>query len=75
VRVRTLTLTPFYIDLNNNPEKFLRESQYYESKVVTKYCEKRDPHLASIAYERGKCDAELINVSKSNYKDEGVRVI
>jgi len=30
--------------------------------VVGKYCEKRDPHLACIAYERGQCDAELIKV-------------
>ena len=30
--------------------------------MVGKYCEKRDPHLACIAYERGQCDAELIKV-------------
>ena len=39
-----------------------RENPYYDSKVVGKYCEKRDPHLACIAYERGQCDAELIKV-------------
>ena len=40
-----------------------RENQFYDSKVVGKYCEKRDPHLACVAYERGQCDYELITVS------------
>lgn len=31
-----------------------------------KYCEKRDPHLACIAYERGQCDRELISVCNEN---------
>ena len=39
-----------------------RENQFYDSTVVGKYCEKRDPHLACVAYERGQCDLELINV-------------
>ncbi|XKL64875.1 hypothetical protein PGB90_004961 [Kerria lacca] len=59
-------LAKIYIDSNNNPERFLRENQYYESKIVGKYCEKRDPHLACIAYERGHCDRELINVCNEN---------
>lgn len=42
--------------------RFLRENQCYDSKVVGKYCEKRDPHLAYVAYERGNCDMELIKV-------------
>ena len=42
---------------------FFRENQHYDSKVVGKYCEKRDPHLACVAYERGECDMELIKVS------------
>ena len=48
-------LAKIYIDSssNLNPEKFLRENKFYESKVVGKYCEKRDPHLAFIVYERG----------------------
>ncbi len=29
-----------------------------------KYCEKRDSHLACVAYERGGCDMELVTVSK-----------
>lgn len=42
-----------------------RENQFYDSRTVGKYCEKRDPHLACVAYERGSCDRELIKVSCS----------
>lgn len=55
-------LAKIYIDSNNNPERFLKENQFYDSHVVGKYCEKRDPHLACVAYERGQCDQELIQV-------------
>ncbi len=55
-----------YIDSNNNPERFLKENPYYDSKVVGRYCEKRDPHLACVAYERGECDRELIAVCNEN---------
>lgn len=55
-------LAKIYIDANNNPERFLRENPYYDSRVVGKYCEKRDPHFACLAYERGQCDVELVNV-------------
>ena len=41
---------------------YVRENQFYDSKVIGKYCEKRDPHLACVAFERGQCDAELIKV-------------
>ncbi len=58
-------LAKIYIDSNNNPERFLRENQFYDSRVVGKYCEKRDPHLACVAYERGQCDEELIKVRVS----------
>ncbi|XP_014070224.1 clathrin heavy chain 1 isoform X3 [Salmo salar] len=59
-------LAKIYIDSNNNPERFLRENTFYDSRVVGKYCEKRDPHLACVAYERGQCDQELINVCNEN---------
>lgn len=59
-------LAKIYIDSNNNPERFLRENQFYDSRVVGKYCEKRDPHLACVAYERGQCDRELISVCNEN---------
>lgn len=58
-------LAKIYIDANNNPERFLRENPYYDSRIVGKYCEKRDPHFACLAYERGQCDAELVNVGYS----------
>ena len=45
----------------SNPEHFLTTNPYYDSRVVGKYCEKRDPHLACIAYRRGQCDAELVD--------------
>jgi clathrin heavy chain len=38
----------------------------YDSRVVGRYCEKRDPHLACVAYERGQCDRELIAVCNDN---------
>lgn len=38
----------------------------YDSRVVGRYCEKRDPHLACVAYERGQCDRELIAVCNEN---------
>ncbi|KAI8807650.1 hypothetical protein BJ742DRAFT_811431 [Cladochytrium replicatum] len=59
-------IAKIYIDTNNNPERFLRENQFYDALVVGKYCEKRDPYLAFIAYERGQCDMELINITNEN---------
>ena len=59
-------LAKIYIDSNNNPERFLRENQFYDSRIVGRYCEKRDPHLACVAYERGQCDQELIKVCSSS---------
>lgn len=40
--------------------------QLYEPIVVGKYCEKRDPYLAYIAYAKGFCDDELINITNEN---------
>ncbi|XP_066149209.1 clathrin heavy chain [Euwallacea fornicatus] len=59
-------LAKIYIDSNNNAERFLKENQWYDSRVVGRYCEKRDPHLACVAYERGQCDRELIAVCNEN---------
>ncbi|XP_058287354.1 clathrin heavy chain 2 isoform X5 [Hylobates moloch] len=59
-------LAKIYIDSNSSPECFLRENAYYDSRVVGHYCEKRDPHLACVAYERGQCDLELIKVCNEN---------
>ncbi|KAK2435708.1 clathrin heavy chain [Trifolium repens] len=51
---------------SNNPEHFLTSNPYYDSRVVGKYCEKRDPTLGVVAYRRGQCDEELINVTSKN---------
>ncbi len=34
--------------------------------VVGKFCEKRDPYLAYIAYAKGFCDDELISITNEN---------
>ncbi|KAJ3319704.1 hypothetical protein HDV06_006120 [Boothiomyces sp. JEL0866] len=59
-------LGKIYIDTNNNAEQFLRENQFYNSLVVGKHCEKKDPYLAFIAYMRGQCDLELIKITNEN---------
>lgn len=59
-------LAMIYIDSNNNPEQFLRSNQQYDHRIVGRYCEKRDPYLASVAYEQGQCDGELIQVTNDN---------
>jgi clathrin heavy chain len=66
-------LAKIYIDSNNNPEKFLQENDQYDSLVVGKYCEKRDPNLAFIAYRKGENDLPLINVTNENsmFKAQG----
>ncbi|KAG0245932.1 putative CHC1-clathrin heavy chain [Mortierella sp. GBAus27b] len=59
-------IAKIYIDSNNNPEPFLRTNPLYDPLAIGKYCEKRDPYLAFIAYERGQCDLELIEVTNNN---------
>ncbi|KAH8905204.1 clathrin heavy chain [Coniochaeta sp. PMI_546] len=59
-------LAKIYIDSNNNPEKFLKEDDHYDTLIVGKYCEKRDPNLAYIAYRKGQNDLELINITNEN---------
>jgi clathrin heavy chain len=59
-------LAKIYIDSNNNPEKFLKEDDHYDTLVVGKYCEKRDPNLAFIAYQKGQNDLELIHITNEN---------
>lgn len=59
-------LAKIYIDSNNNPEKFLRENDQYDTLTVGKYCEARDPSLAFIAYQKGQNDLELINITNEN---------
>ncbi|KAH8891850.1 clathrin heavy chain [Thozetella sp. PMI_491] len=66
-------LAKIYIDSNNNPEKFLKENDQYDTLAVGKYCEKRDPNLAYIAYSKGQNDLELVNITNENsmYKAQG----
>ena len=59
-------LAKIYIDSNNNPEKFLKENDMYDTLVVGKYCEKRDPNLAYVAYRKGSNDLDLINITNEN---------
>jgi len=59
-------LAKIYIDSNNNPEKFLKENDQYDTLTVGKYCEKRDPNLAYIAYRKGQNDLELVNITNEN---------
>ncbi|RDL36686.1 Clathrin heavy chain [Venustampulla echinocandica] len=59
-------LAKIYIDSNNNPEKFLKENDNYDPLTVGKYCEKRDPNLAYIAYRKGQNDLELVNITNEN---------
>lgn len=60
------TLAKIYIDSNNSPEKFLQDNNNYDTLVVGRYCEKRDPYLAYICYSKGGNDDELINITNEN---------
>ena len=59
-------LAKIKIDSNADPEAFLKENNIYDPLVVGKYCEKRDPYLAYIAYAKGLCDDELIAITNEN---------
>lgn len=61
-------LAKIKIDTNQNPQDFLATNQFYDPKVIGKFCEDRDPHLAVIAYKRsyGQCDQELIMCTNKN---------
>jgi clathrin heavy chain len=63
-------LAKIYIDTGlKDPQEFLIKNQFYDSKVIGKYCEDRNPDLAFTAYKRawGKCDEELIEVTNKAY--------
>ncbi|KAJ5070113.1 clathrin heavy chain [Anaeramoeba ignava] len=59
-------IAKIYIDINRDPEKFLEENPFYDSLSVGKYCEKKNPFLAFVAYRRGKCDKELVEITNKN---------
>lgn len=56
------------IETGRDPENFLKNNPYYDSLVVGKFCEERDPHLAFTAYKRawGQCDEQLVDVCEKN---------
>lgn len=59
-------LARIYMDSCSSPEHFLRENPYFDSRVVGRCCERRDPRLACAAYEQGQCDLELIKVGSGS---------
>eukprot|EP00953_Heterococcus_sp_UTEX-ZZ885_P038667 19850-Heterococcus_DN1.PRE.2 len=63
-----------YVTLNKDPKTWLQQNQFYDPRVLGKYCEKLDPSLAFLAYKRagGECDEELIRVTSENglFKDQ-----
>lgn len=59
-------LAKIYVDIGQSPEQFLTDNELYESLVVGKYCENRDPNLAYVAYARGHCSPELIQLCRKN---------
>eukprot|EP00003_Mantamonas_plastica_P027135 TRINITY_DN573_c0_g1_i1.p1 TRINITY_DN573_c0_g1~~TRINITY_DN573_c0_g1_i1.p1 ORF type:complete len:1592 (-),score=619.62 TRINITY_DN573_c0_g1_i1:79-4854(-) len=59
-------IAKIYVQQNHNPEHFLKTNQYYDSLVVGKFCEKSDAYLAYVAYRRGECDYELVDVTNKN---------
>ncbi len=59
-------LAKIYIDTGRDPEQYLQTNAFYDSSVVGKYCEDRDPHLAYVAYKRGNCDTQLVDVTNRN---------
>jgi len=63
-------LAMIYIDTNQNPEKFLVENKFYDSKAIGKFSEERNPDYAVIAYQRdwGNCDDELIAITNKSYQ-------
>lgn len=55
-----------YVDSNMNAQHFLETNAYYDSRALGKFCAKRDPFLAYVAYRRGQCDEELLKVTNDN---------
>lgn len=63
-------LAKIYIDSGaKDAQSFLINNQFYDSHIIGKYCEDKNPDLAFTAYKRawGKCDDELIEVSNKHY--------
>lgn len=48
------------IDIDVNLNHLLITNQYYDSRIVGKYCEKWGPTFAIVAYQMVHCDAEHV---------------
>lgn len=59
-------LAKIYIVTKQNAAQFLAENNLYTPLIIGKFCEKREPHLALIAFERGRHDGELITMTNEN---------
>ena len=59
-------LAKIYVDTGAMPEQFLETNDYYDPIVLGKYCENRDPNLSYLAYQKGHCNDELIEVTTKN---------
>lgn len=59
-------LGKIYIDSNQNAQEFLNTNEFFDCRVLGKYCENRDPLLAFAAYKRGQCDEELVKLTNKN---------
>lgn len=55
-----------YVDTQRNAQHFLETNPYYNSREVGKFCSRRDPYLAFIAYRRGQCDEEVLQLTNDN---------
>lgn len=66
-------LAKIYVDAGGRTaEEFLLGNRLYNPVLLGRYAEKRDPHLALLAFERGQCDAELMRLTNANgmYKQQ-----
>lgn len=60
-------LAKIYIDTGySNVEQWLLENPHYNTLEVGKYCEKINPYLSYVCFERGQHDEELIELTNEN---------
>ena len=55
------------VDGNTDAQDFLQSNPHYEPRVLGQFCEKRGKvHLACVAYMKGRCDFEYVDVTSRN---------
>jgi clathrin heavy chain len=59
-------LAKIYVDIGQNVENFLETNDFYDPLIVGKYCENRDPGYSYIAYKKGHCNDEIIELTTKN---------